>query len=48
LLQTLSQREYEVLGLLAEGPSNQLIAELGIGEDRQDARQQHSGEARRR
>jgi len=33
LLQTLSQREHEVLGLLAEGLSNQLIAErLGIGE----------------
>jgi len=33
VLQTLSQREHEVLGLLAEGLSNQLIAErLGIGE----------------
>ena len=33
LLETLSQREHEVLGLLAEGLSNQLIAErLGIGE----------------
>ncbi len=32
-LETLSQREHEVLGLLAEGLSNQLIAErLGIGE----------------
>jgi NarL family two-component system response regulator LiaR len=31
--ETLSQREHEVLGLLAEGLSNQLIAErLGIGE----------------
>ena len=33
LLETLSQREHEVLGHLAEGSSNQLIAErLGIGE----------------
>jgi Response regulator containing a CheY-like receiver domain and an HTH DNA-binding domain len=50
LLETLSQREHEVLGLLAEGLSNQLIAErLGIGEKTVKTHVSNIlGEARRR